>query len=370
MTDDRFPPFGPDDRPQELAHPERDSSSAADDERSSGDGADSIHPVVEELSAFLDHALTVGETTALADHLDECLACSRELERLDTARGFLSSAGRPSAPPGAAESAIAAALASETSSPTEVARIAEISKQRTIRRQRQVQIVARAAVTVLVAGAIGGGLYKVIRSSHGGSSSAGSATPFRAGPVPGGSTTTPSWSNSKSMKPPPPGALALQLRADTGQTRCSEVGRLGEVAVDGKLVVVNPAASKPAVVRLPVAAGQPKMCIGVGPAFATAWSADISQVTIEPALGSSTPATTTSAARKVDVVVALASNAVTDSVTLDEALHRRLTVEVIAQGVDLGTAVVTRGPVVTLAVGQSVATFLRDQLRSGTGSSG
>jgi len=392
MTDDRLPPFGPDDRavPPEQAEPRAllnpDGHSASE-----GTGGAAAHPDTEKLSAYLDRALTLHETTGVTHHLGECPACSRRLGLLRTARRVLSSAGHPRPPSGARESAVAAALASvdlagaekEGAFDRELAAASDAvvdvpagrqpragSRRRAIRRQRHAEALTRAAVIVLCLGAVGGGLYGVIRSSHGGTSasamreaSLGKAAHNAAGTSHPKGAVNP----NELVKQPPRGTLALELRPRTGPAPCSELRRQ-TLSVEGSPVVVNPAAGKAAVMQVPIAAGQPRTCIGVGPAFAIAWSADVSQVTIRAISGSGTPAG--GAVSTVDLAVALAPDAVTEPAILQEALKGMLTVEVIAQGVDLGTATITKGPVVTFAVSRLLATFLHLRLVDHTGRTG
>jgi len=114
MTDDRLPPLGSDDRPTPPDRARRGASSRAGGAPPARRGADSAHPGLLELSAFLDRALTFDETAAISDHLylDACAECAAELDRLSDARRLLLAAGRPSAPAGAMETAVSAALSS------------------------------------------------------------------------------------------------------------------------------------------------------------------------------------------------------------------------------------------------------------------
>jgi hypothetical protein len=336
------------------------------------------HPAIEELSAFLDNELTIHETTAMRDHVDACLQCSRELERLETGRRALSAAGLPIAPAGAMESAVSAALLSAAlasaapASPGErpasttgqaaadddaLVAVDTQSAKRRASRYRHHQLVAKAAAAVLIVGAVGGGIYGLIRADDNSSSSASAgraAFPAQRGVLPSPKSTPASR--------PPLGAFVLQLRTSTGRAPCSKALQPEVESIGGTRVVVDPPAADAAVMYVPAAAGQAKTCIGVAPAFVSLWSADISQVTIEPVAGPRVPASTPAAGPAVDLVVALAPAAITDSSTLEKALKGELTVEAIAQGVDLGTAKVTKGPVATLTVSRSAAASLRDRL--------
>jgi hypothetical protein len=325
------------------------------------------HPAHQELSALLDDEVAIHETTAMRDHLAACLRCSRELERLETGRRALSAAGLPIAPAGAMESAVSAALASAApASPRErpaqstgLARADDEAlvafellseKRHASRRYRHHQLVSKAAIAVLILGAVGGGIYGMIRMDRSQSASA-----ERSGFPPQNALGSP---KSTASQPPPLRAFVLQLRASTGSAPCAKAFRPEVESIGGTPVVVDPPAAKGAVMQAPAAVGRVKTCIGVGPAFASLWSADVSRVTIERASGPGVPA----AGPAFDIALALAPTAVTDSPALEQALKGELIVEAIEQGVDLGTATVTKGPVATLTVTHSVATFLRNRL--------
>jgi hypothetical protein len=64
----------------------------------------------------------------------------------------------------------------------------------------------------------------------------------------------------------------------------------------------------------------------------------------------------------VNVVIDVAPTAFTNATTLGAAERSGSTTDVLAQGADLGTAVVTNGTVVTLVVSSAVAKFLRENL--------
>jgi hypothetical protein len=343
-----------------------------------------FHPTVEELSGFLDHALAPGETTVVTEHLDECLECAGKLDRLSSARDAVREAGLPLVAPGALESALAAALS--TAQPVPIKEVAaaaggpladasdasDLGRRRALRRQRHVQVLARAAAAVLVLGAIGGGVYGVVRSgNHASASRAASLPPSQYGI---GANSTTSVPPNAIGKTPPFGDLALQLRAYTGAASCSKATAPEVIHVDGRRLVVNPPAPKALVTQLPASAGHAPTCVAVGPAFATLWTGDVSGVTIEPVAGSSAsstlPGSTTAHGDTVDLVVALAASADADAPTLNSVINGKLTVEVMAQGVDVGEARVTKGPVVVLPASRSVATSLRDGLLGQGGSGG
>jgi hypothetical protein len=85
MTSDRLPPLGPD---------------------------GSNHSSVLELSALIDRALSVREAAAIHAHVEACLGCADQLNRLRHASDTLRGAGRPAAPAGALDGAVVEALRS------------------------------------------------------------------------------------------------------------------------------------------------------------------------------------------------------------------------------------------------------------------
>jgi hypothetical protein len=108
--------------------------------------------------------------------------------------------------------------------------------------------------------------------------------------------------------------------------------------------------------QVPSVAGQPSSCIAVGHAFATAWSRDVASVAVKAISGA------TGSGAPVHLVFSLTRGAVSDAATMKAALARKVTVVVIAQGVDVGTVVIGKPSLVTLTVAPLIATFLREQL--------
>jgi len=374
------------------------------------------HPSAPELSAFVDGLLSARQTAVTSAHLEACLGCAHELSLLRSAREVLLQRGRPVPPAGAEDSAVVAAMASvaraardaaqpgalpittaaatpasspESSAARPEARPAgdvsarrgqpapagsvkaapwmpqswdaEQSKRRALARHRQLRVATRAAVVVLILGALGGAGYAVAHSYAGRSGASSAATSMVAGSPHYGTTGTGpnSTQPSSTVVQPPIGTFALQLRGEIGPAPCSRVASHVD-EVNGELIVVNPPAGQSAVMALPSAAGQPGTCVSVGPAFATAWSGDVSKVTVTPTAAS--PPATAAAGPVVDVTIGLKSGAVSDEARFQAAVGGRLTVEVIGRGTDYGTAVVEAGQVFVLRVSKSVVTFLTEQL--------
>lgn len=218
---------------------------------------------------------------------------------------------------------------------------------------------------MLVLGLIGAGVYGLTRpgtttsSASKGTVALVPATHHAATSL---APTTTLPSARPTVKPPPAGALALQLRPVTRAAGCSNVGKRKFVSIDGSLVAVNPATAKPTVMQVPTVSGQPNTCIAVGPAFATAWSGDVTDVAVQAIAGTTVPTATTATGAPVHLVFYLGSGAVNDPTTLSEAMDAKVSVVVIAQGVDIGTAVVTKRSFVTITAAPLVATFIREQL--------
>jgi hypothetical protein len=241
----------------------------------------------------------------------------------------------------------------------------EDSRRRAIRRQRHVSFGARAAAAVMVVALVGGGAYLVVGSTingSGGSSSAASTSLAQLPPAAGDTGTLHSPPTTlpkpKAVEQPPAGALVLQLRSTAGPVSCSEKTPIGVVFKDGTLQRVDPSPTKPAVMQVPGGSG---VCIEVGAAFATAWSGDVIDVSVRAITGPDAP-TSTASGVPVHLVFTLEPAAIADAATMSSALAGRLTVSVIGQGADLGTATVTKGSVVTLTASNFVATLLRELL--------
>jgi hypothetical protein len=236
---------------------------------------------------------------------------------------------------------------------------ADSSKQRAIQRHRRIRVSARAAAAVLVIGLLGGGVYAALGSrgspsDSAGRSSATATSALHAGPAKSTTTTTTVPPPTTTVAQPPPGAFSLQLRSITGAASCSLKTKLGVVFNNGTLELVNPSASKVAVMQVP----NSDACIAVGPAFATPWSGNVTGVSVQAITGSGAPPSSSS----VHLVLGLKPGAVDDATTLDEAVAGKLTVAVLGQGTDYGTAVVTKHLIVTLTVSPLLATLVREQL--------
>jgi hypothetical protein len=235
---------------------------------------------------------------------------------------------------------------------------AETAKQRAIERHRHVRAGMQIAASVVVLCLIGGAVYGVLRKSGGSSSSAASSTIQRVagGAVHHSDSTVQSTTTTLQQKPiikqPPIGALALQLRGNVGPADCSHAS-LHLVSVNGVLVAVNPPEKQPAVMHVPGAGQTP--CVGVGTAFATAWSGVVTNVSIRAIPGSNPRS------GPVHLVFSLTAGGVDDQTAFNEAAAGKLTIAVIGQGVDLGTAVVTKGRVVTITAAPLTALFVREQ---------
>ncbi len=231
---------------------------------------------------------------------------------------------------------------------------------RSVDRRRRPNVALRAAAVVVIAGALGGTVVALLPSHH------------RPVPTAIGTTVTTTTSHvttksghstpppTQAAANPPATALSLQLRPRLGSASCTKLARHLE-SVDGVLVAASPSASAGAVMALPTSTPQAPACVNVGSAFAIAWSGDIARVTVKP-LSPTSVSTSAPAGNLVQVVIDLKSRAVTSISGLTAAENAETTTDVVAQGIDLGTAVVSIGPVVTLTVTQSVATFLQDQL--------
>jgi anti-sigma factor RsiW len=224
--------------------------------------------------------------------------------------------------------------------------------------QRRIRFVAAVAALVLVLGGIGAGVAALLSSSpHQASALDHHPTQTSAPSSPHSTTTVPVVNGGNAG--PAAVALSLQLRLDTGPASCAKVSRHLE-NVHGVLVALNPRASSSAVSALP-GSGPTATCATLGPAFATLSSADITHLSIQPVSGTP-PSSANASGTPVDVVIDVKPTAFTSSATLGAAERSGSTTEVLAQGADLGTAVVTNGTVVTLAVSSPVAKFLRENL--------
>ncbi|HXY44059.1 MAG TPA: hypothetical protein VEH29_07715 [Acidimicrobiales bacterium] len=382
----------------------------------------SEHPSVAELSALLDRELANGLVAVTTAHLETCGGCRHELERLMWARQAVASAGQPEPPPGASDRAVVAALfvtslslvaqaAREAAgsaeapaspglrpsvepaasaplpfsaperppAPVPIAPIVAPSppamppalsrghgRCRAAAHGRHSRLAVRAAVAILALGALGGALAAVVSTNH--------PTPRTAGPVgtttqkiTGGSArltpttlmtpttlTTPTTSRSRGATASPGvGALTLQLRPETGAASCGKALRYLE-DVNGNLEVVNPPATKSAVVA--VAGSAASRCLTVGPAFATLWSGNVTRVGVTPAQVAPSSGATSGAV--VDIVVNIAPATLANSSGLNAARAGGEAIQVIAQGTDLGTAIISSGTAIAFQVSRSMATFL------------
>jgi len=390
------------------------------------------HPSVLELSWFLDDFLSHPEGAWAATHLSTCGPCRRELDELKSARHAIAGAGFPLATLAARDVAVVTALSftpravreletlalsplDEPATPSFAAGGAEkapaeihiikrrpatpagfrtepavlaglgrtaseattVGSMRTprpsvppnvVRRHRRVGVAARAAVGVVILGALGGTLLAVVPSHHRPLSATNTTaarvttTSSHVAILPSRSTPT-TVPKAGTAPAPPASALALQLRPQLGSASCTKLVRHLE-SVNGVLVVTNPPATDAAVMATPQSTAQAPSCINVGSAFATAWSGDVTHVSIAPAGSASTSSSSSaSSGPAYDVVIEVSPGAVTDAKDLSRAEAGLATTAVIAQGIDLGTATLAKGPVITLLVSQSVATFLNQQLR-------
>jgi hypothetical protein len=224
--------------------------------------------------------------------------------------------------------------------------------------RRRLRFVSLAAALVLVLGGIGAGVAVLLSSSHHQVTALGHHPTETSSPSSGHSTTTLPVVNGGNAGPAIV-ALSLQLRLDTGPASCTKVSRHLQ-NVHGVLVALNPKGSASAVAALP-GSGPTATCATLGPAFAAVSSADITHLSIQPISGTP-PSSTTASGSPVNVVIDVAPTAFTNATTLGAAERSGSTTDVLAQGADLGTAVVTNGTVVTLVVSSAVAKFLRENL--------
>jgi len=231
-----------------------------------------------------------------------------------------------------------------------------------LRRDRHARLAARAAVGVLVAGGLAGGLAAVLSSNHPAHSpSAGPASSTRptVSAAPNRSTTT--VHHAAPFAGPAVGALTLQLRSELGSASCASKAARHLADVNGVLVVLNPPAAAPATLAVPGTSAVTPACVKVGPAFATLWSGNITHLSVRAVSGG--PSSTTSAGAPVDVVIDVAVSPISSASSLSGAENRNETIDVVEQGIDVGTAVIGKGQVVILSVSRSIATFLTSRLR-------
>ena len=380
------------------------------------------HPSVVEMSALLDRELAARQVALTTAHLETCFGCRHELERLTWAQQAVAGAGDPAPPPGASDRAVVAALfvtslslvaqaardsagseatpltpavwpptgavaaepesVTEEPSPRGRVPIAAAPGARTMprppggrtgrqhagARRRHGGFAARAAVAVLLLGALGGGLAAVLRSNHTSRPSAGvapttrsriTARPATTGPTVNGGPSTTTLPRGRPIAGAAVGSLELQLRAETGPASCAEKVARHLENVNGVLFFANPPAARSAVIAA-VRTGATTACVNVGPAFATLWSGNITHLSVTAAQPA--PAATTNAGSIVDVVIDVDPSAISSVADMMQAENGHEAIEVIAQGADLGTAVIAKGPVVALPVTRSVAAFLARQL--------
>jgi hypothetical protein len=238
------------------------------------------------------------------------------------------------------------------------ASVASASAARQELERRRLRVVSMAAAIVLVLGGVGAGAAVLLSSHHHPVSALHSNTTVTSSPSAGHSATTVPVVNGGSAGPAAV-ALSLQLRLKTAPASCTKVSRHLE-NVHGVLVALNPKDSASVVAALP-GSSPTATCATLGPAFGTLSSADITHLSIQPVSGT-TPSSTTASGPPVDVVIAVAPSAFANATSLSAAEASGSTTEVLAQGADLGTAVVTNGTSVTLQVSSAVAIFLRENL--------
>jgi hypothetical protein len=217
-------------------------------------------------------------------------------------------------------------------------------------------LTARAAAVVLVLGALGGGLAVVLGSNPSAPSTAGPQITSTTGVkgIKGGPshTATTTASGGPVQAVPAVGALELQLRRETGPSSCTNVTPQRIATVNGTLKLLNPLATSSPIVRLPGPSGSTPKCVSVGPAFAILWSGNVTRISLLPSTASST----------VDVVIDVAPSGLATAASLNGAEGSADAIEVVGQGMDIGTAVITNGAVITVPVNKSEASFLEKKL--------
>ena len=270
-------------------------------------------------------------------HLRDCGRCRGNLSELRSVRTGLLGAGPPAAPAGSSERAVEAAMASLVAGDARATSITTTSRRPSRPRRPSRSVLARqAAAAVIIAGAVGAGIVALARSDQ-------KVRTTTAGPA---QSTLPGIGGTTHDGPyggPVAGTPVLQLRREIRPVSCGRAGGRGQL--DG----ASPSPAKDAVVA---ATGSGRGCILLGPAFATLSSANVTHVSLHD-----------DASGTVAVSIRASTSAVTSAGALDSAASSGSAIALGGGGVDLGHAVIGKGPTIHVIVSRAVAETLTEDFR-------